>query len=78
MEICVKDDKRIVEIWLTNAEKENIQLRDLLKPLCKKYHDRKYSVAVFISGKGDLFEGTLDLLVHNKQVLAKKMPNLER
>ena len=78
LEINVNEQKRIVEIWLTKAEKVDEVIRESLKPLYKKYHEQKYTVAVFLSGDGDLFEGTRDLLIHNKKVLAKKMPDYSR
>lgn len=73
MKICMNEDKKIVEIWLTNAEREDAQLRDSLNPLFKEYKIRKYTVAVFLSGKGDLFEGMRDLIIHNRKVLARKI-----
>ena len=59
------DDKRLVEIWLTNAEKKDQKLRESLKDIYKEYKKKKYLVAVFESGEKDLYEGTLDLLIYN-------------
>ena len=73
MEIIVQEEKKIVEVWLTKEEKTDAKLRESLKPLYKKYHVQKYMVAVFLSGNGDLEQGTRDLLIHNKKVLARKM-----
>ncbi len=78
MEINVNMEKKIVELWLTKTEKADEKFRESLKPLYKKYHDQKYTVAVFLSGKGDLFEGTRDLLIHNKRVLAKETSDYSR
>jgi len=66
MEICVKDSDKIVEVWLTNDEKSNTVLRQSLQPLYDEYRQKKYKVAVFQSGHGDLLDNTTGLLLHNK------------
>jgi len=66
MEICVKDSLKIVEIWLTNAEQGNAALRKSLQPLFDEYKQKKYKVAVFESGHGDLVDATAGLLLHNR------------
>lgn len=71
MEMNVKDDKQLVEIWLTNAEKNDQQLRAGLQDIYDKYKKKKYMVAVFESGEKDLYQGTLDLLAYNKKRIAE-------
>lgn len=67
--IIEKDDqKKQVLYWLTKTEGDNIQLMESLRPQFKEWHEKGYFVAAFISGKGDLYEGTLDLLIHNKKM----------
>ena len=73
MEMNVRDDKKIVDIWLTNAEKNDPALREGLNDIYKKYKEMKYLVAVFESGEKDLYQGTLDLLAYNK----RRIPELE-
>ena len=72
MEMNVKDDVQIVEIWLSNAEKNDKQLRDSLQVIFDKYRKKKYMVAVFESGSKDLYQGTLDLLAYNRKLSAQK------
>lgn len=72
MEMNVKDDVQIVEIWLSNAEKNDKQLRDSLQVVFDKYKKKKYMVAVFESGEKDLYQGTLDLLTYNRKLSAQK------
>lgn len=72
MEMNVKDDVQIVEIWLSNAEKNDKQLRDRLQVVFDKYKKKKYMVAVFESGSKDLYQGTLDLLAYNRKLSAQK------
>ena len=71
MEINVRDEKQLVEIWLTNAEKNDRVLRESLKPIYDKYKKRKYLVAVFESGGKNLYQGTLDLLSYNRRRCAE-------
>lgn len=71
MEINVKDEKRMVEIWLSNAEKMDPVLRESLKDIYDKFKKKKYLVAVFESGEKDLYQGTLDLLAYNKRRCAE-------
>ncbi len=67
----VRDDKKLVEIWLTNAEKKDLALRESLKSVYAKYKKKNYLVAVFESGEKDLYQGTLDLLAYNKRRCAE-------
>ena len=66
MEVHVKDSLKIVEIWLASTEVNNAELHRSLQPLYEKYHKKKYKVAVFESGPGDLFDSTAGLLLHNR------------
>ena len=71
MEMNVIDDKKLVEIWLTNAEKKDLALRESLKSVYAKYKKKNYLVAVFESREKDLYQGTLDLLAYNKRRCAE-------
>ena len=73
MEINIHDDKKMVEVWLTRAEKQDEALQQELKPLYVQYKKKKYMVAVFESGEQDLYQNTLALLSYNK----RRIPELE-
>jgi len=73
MEIIIKDDKKRIEVWLTRAERGDKQLRETLKPLFAEYKKKKYLCVIYSSGEGDLLINTRDLLLHNKEVIAKSM-----
>lgn len=73
MEINIHDDKKMVEVWLTRAEKQDEALQQELKPLYTQYKKKKYMVAVFESGEQDLYQNTLALLSYNK----RRIPELE-
>ena len=66
MEISVRDAQKIVEVWLTNAEKNDPAVAARLRPLYRAYQKQKYTVAVFQSG-GDLLGCTRDLLRYNRK-----------
>lgn len=66
MEIKTHEDKKIVEVWLTNAEQEDADVKARLNLLYAKYKNDGYTVAVFKSGKKDLFQCTAHLLRHNR------------
>lgn len=72
MEINVRDDRKIVEVWLTNQEKQDETLREQLKNLYQRCKGKKYFVAVYMSGDQDLAEETSALLCHNRKRLAEQ------
>ena len=71
MEIDILDDRKLVEIWLTNSEKDDEQVNEQLKPLCKEYKEKKYLVVVFKSGTRNLADATSDLLCYNRKRMAE-------
>lgn len=71
MEISVRDAQKIVEVWLTNAEKNDPAVAARLTPLYRAYQKQKYTVAVFQSGGADLLGCTRDLLRYNRKRIAE-------
>lgn len=71
LEISVNKEDHIVEFWLTNAEKNDAVLRELLKPQYKAWKAKKYLPVVYKSGERDLCEATSDLLCYNRKRLAQ-------
>lgn len=78
MEIHVRDGSKLVEVWLTNSEKRDVELRERLKPLYREYKKNDYLVAVFESGEQDLTELTSGLLWDNRQRSVQREVELER
>ena len=76
--MVVKEQSKIVELWLTKEEKNDPALRKSLKPIYQQYKDQKYLVAVFLSGKEDLYQQTRDLLLYNRRRQAEKEVHTER
>lgn len=66
MEINVRDDMKLVDIWLTNTEKDDPEIQTQLRELYGKYRKNHCLVAVYQSGSRSLYEATLALLVCNK------------
>lgn len=67
MEVHVRDDMKLVTVWLTRAEQENTDVREQLKTLYADYKAKKYMVAQFHSGTEDLYRNTRDLLLFNRK-----------
>ena len=68
MEIVVNENKKIVEVWLSNEEKNNAFIKDELKKLYDLYKKTKYIVAIYESGNADLLSGTQSLLSQNRDI----------
>ena len=62
----VRDKEKRVYIWLTRAESEDPALKESLKPIYQDYKAKKYLVAVYESGTGNLEESIRDLLLYNR------------
>lgn len=74
----VKEQSRIVELWLTREERDDPAFRESLKPIYQQYKDQNYLVAVFLSGEEDLYQQTRDLLLYNRRRLAEKEVQAEK
>ena len=66
MEMEVRNKEKRVYIWLTRAESEDPALKESLKPIYQEYKAKKYLVAVYESGTGDLEGSIRDLLLYNR------------
>ncbi|WP_317854569.1 hypothetical protein [Chakrabartyella piscis] len=71
--INIQNEKKVVAIWLTGEEKNSMETQESLLPLYAEYKEKKYLVAVFQSGNGNLWDLTSDLLCYNR----KRIPELE-
>ena len=68
----IHENSKIVELWLTRAEKEDAAVQESLKPIYRQYKEQKYLVAVFLSGEEELYPQTRDLLLYNRRRQAEK------
>lgn len=69
---------KLVEIWLTRQEQADDALREQLQQMYQDYKSRKYMVAQFHSGGGDLYVITRDLLIFNRKRIEELALALEK
>ena len=62
MELNVRNDSKIVEIWLTKAEKQDAKLHRDLKVLYQGFKESGYLAATFLSSEQDFTDTTSDLV----------------
>ena len=72
MRMEVKEQSKVMELWLTREEKDNKQFLESLKPLYRQYKAQNYLVTVFLSGEEELYQQTRDLLLYNRRRAAEK------
>lgn len=78
MRMEIREQNKIVELWLTREERDDSAFRESLKPIYQQYKDQKYLVAVFLSGEEDLYQQTRDLLLYNRRRQAEKEVQAEK
>ena len=78
MEVRVHDDMKLVEIWLTRQEQADDAIREQLQRMYQDYKSRKYMVAQFHSGGGDLYTITHGLLIFNRKRIEELAVQLEK
>lgn len=74
----IREQSKIVELWLTREERDDPAFRESLKPIYQQYKDQNYLAAVFLSGEEDLYQQTRDLLLYNRRRLAEKEVQAEK
>lgn len=62
MKIEFNHEQKIVSVWTTNADNDDM----MVGMLCEQYRKSPYKVVVFHSGAGSLIDGSIRLLKHNK------------
>ena len=78
MRMEIRDESKIVELWLTREEKDDLAFWESLKPIYQEYKEQKYLVAVFLSGEEELYQQTRDLLLYNRRRQAEKEVQAEK
>ena len=66
MKIEMNDSRKHVIVWLRGDEDKK-----LAQPVIDKYRDADYLVVLFRSGKRDLQDETLSMLIHNREKCAE-------
>ena len=78
MEVRVHKDIKLVEVWLTRQEQTDAEILKQLRQMYQDYKRRKYMVAQFHSGGGDLYAITHDLLIFNRKRIEELAVSLEK
>lgn len=78
MQIIVHDDKKLVEVWLTNPEKDDPVIQEKLKPLYQSSKQKKYTVAVFQSGKRSIYDDLRYLAQQHRKRMAENEVQCEK
>ena len=71
MELNVRNDSRIVEIWLTRDEKQDERVQKELKLVYQSFKGTGYTIATFLSGDQDLTDMTSGLICYNRKRIAQ-------
>ena len=71
MELNVRNESKIVEIWLTKAEKQDAKLQRDLEVLYQCFKESGYLVVAFLSGEQDLTDTASDLICYNRKRIAQ-------
>ena len=72
LQIDVFDNQKIVAVWLTRAERDDERVREKLCELRAEFKAKKYTVAEYQSGEGDLHTSIYELLRYNKLRVAER------
>ena len=65
MEIYNRQSKNYIEVWMTREEQQLFDRQELTDLLLSTVRNKKCKVVYFLSGKGDLYTNTENLLVRN-------------
>ena len=65
MEIYNRQSKNYIEVWMTNEEQQLFDRRELTKFLLSRIQNSRNKVVFYLSGEGDLYSNTENLLVRN-------------
>lgn len=65
MEIYNKEKDNYISVWMTREEQQLFDRQALTNLLLSTVKNKKCKVVYFLSGKGDLYTNTENLLVRN-------------
>ena len=65
MEIYNKEKDNYISVWMTKEEQQLFDRRELTKFLLSRIQNSRYKVVFYLSGEGDLYSNTENLLVRN-------------
>lgn len=71
-DIRVNSRDKLLEIWLTQNERNRPEVSQILRSAADIYMVQDYLPVIYESGAADLKENTVELLLHNNRLLNKK------
>ena len=71
LELNVRSDRKIVEIWLTRDEKQSERVQKELKLVYQSFKGTGYTVVAFLSGEQSLEDTASDLICYNRKRIAQ-------
>lgn len=71
MELNIRNDRRIIEIWLTRDETRDRRVQRELKLAYQSFKGTGYTVAAFLSGDQDLADTASGLICRNRKRIAQ-------
>lgn len=78
MEISINEKSKTISIWLTNADQHDEACAAQVKALIKEWHGKGWLPVIFRSGGEDLYEDTIALLKHNRDLTARREVEAEK
>ena len=78
LEVHVRENEKLIEVWLTRQEQEDPERKQQLKELYRLGKEKHCLVAVFLSGREELDELTGALLRHNRDEMARQEVQRQR
>ena len=78
MEIHVRENEKLIEVWLTRREREDAKCKGKLEEIYSLGKEKRCLVAVFLSGQEELSDLTSALLRHNRDKLARQEVQRQR
>jgi len=71
LELNVRSDRKIVEIWLTRDETQSERVQKELKLVYQSFKGTGYTVVAFLSGEQSLEDTASDLICYNRKCIAQ-------
>ena len=67
--VCINDDLKVIQFWLTSEEKENEEVLTSIKNYTDEYiTDKKFKKIIYTTGRGNVVGLTSSLLKQNSRL----------
>lgn len=72
MRQLIDESLKAATIWLTNEDQQSESVMASVTALTQEWRSKGYQPVIFRSGRGDLYENTAALLLHNREGAAMR------